>query len=125
MVTRKKTQRRLRRRWSDRYVGVSLGAEYFFANLFGKRRSHRLAGWMKIAIWRRECHRLVTALQNYIQANVVTDRNHQSEIDNALRSLHRSIDGPVADREANMVTDLLGTLSPTHRGPPLTIGIAV
>lgn|GEM_PF-2557648 len=93
-----------RRRWSDRYIGISLGTEYFFTALFGKRHTHGLASGERIVAWRRRCHRLIDDLERYIKANVTTDADHRSSIEAALSGLHRAVNA--GTRETDMVAGL-------------------
>jgi hypothetical protein len=93
-----------RRRREDRDIGVSLGAEYFFSFLLGKRGTHGLAGWEDTTSWRHLCHKLVTQIDRYIAANIVTDRSHHTALAQAIQALHGAVDNGGSDRESELVT---------------------
>ena len=93
-----------RRRREDRDIGVSLGAEYFFSFLLGKRGTHGLAGWEDTTSWRHLCHKLVTQLERYVTENIVTDRSHHIALAHAIQALHGAVDNSGSDRESELVT---------------------
>jgi hypothetical protein len=93
-----------RRRWEDRNIGVSIHAEYLFSFLLGKRGTHGLAGWQDTTSWRHLSHKLVTQLERYIAANIVTDRSHHSDLEHAIQALHGAVDNGGSDRESELVT---------------------
>ncbi|SRR5712692_9836340 len=88
-------------------VSIPLDVEHFLASMFGGRSTHGARGNNQGKEWKKWCKRLSSHLRKYVEANLVTDREHRQLIECALEDIEKSVGKPEQERESRMVSALM------------------
>ena len=75
--------------------------------MFGGRSTHGARGNNQGKEWKKWCKRLSSHLRKYVEANLVTDREHRQLIECALEDIEKSVGKPEQERESRMVSALM------------------
>jgi hypothetical protein len=87
-------------------VSIPLEVEWFLASMFGGHSTRGAVGYNKGREWKKWCKRLSAHLRKYVEANLVTNREHRQAIECALEYIEKSVGKPEEEREPRMVSGL-------------------
>src|SRR6266487_4374854 len=92
----------------DPPIDAELDVEHILSFMFGKQSTHGLAGTLDDQqTWKRYCKKLTNHLGKYIEANVITDRDHQQRLQDMLSQLKQAVREPTGNREPLLVASLV------------------
>ncbi len=80
-------------------VVISLQTESLLSFLFGKKSTHGLQGKMRARKWRQYSQKAITHFRKYVEANLVSDGEHERQIDVVLSELEKLTARTTSDPE--------------------------